>query len=94
MIIVVFLILLCRKIVICFFFEKGQKAKALNILSAVMLGLLVYGIFEPMLHQKIPFTSTFFFVAGLFISKYEMIKNKSVKYKKYESENYMEEQLE
>ena len=48
-----------------------------------------------MLNQRIPFTSTFFFfVAGLFISKYEMIKNKSVKYKKYESENYMEEQLE
>ncbi len=94
LIIVAFLFSLCRKIVLCFLFKERQKAKALNVLSALLLGLIVYGIFEPIFHQRIPFTSTLFFLmAGLFIAKYNKLKSDIVN-KQYQSESYKDCDLE
>lgn len=63
---ILWLLSMARDMVICFFVRKDPEARAPKVLCAVLLALLAYGMFEPIMSAKQPFSSMMFcLMAGL-----------------------------
>ena len=64
-----FLLLLLKRIALAFFRKGRESTSERQMLGALLLALLVYGVFEPLLCQSIPVPSLLFcLTAGLLIS--------------------------
>jgi hypothetical protein len=63
---ILWLLSMARDMIICFFIRKDRESRAPKVLCAVLLGLLVYGVFEPLMSFKQPVSSMMFcLMAGL-----------------------------
>ena len=63
---ILWLLSMARDMIICFFIRKDRESRAPKVLCAVLLGLLVYGVFEPLMSFKQLVSSMMFcLMAGL-----------------------------
>ena len=63
---ILWLLSMARDMIICFFFFLYRESRAPKVLCAVLLGLLVYGVFEPLMSFKQLVSSMMFcLMAGL-----------------------------
>ena len=69
-----FFLSIIRKIAISFFQKNTTKTIGLKVMASVVLGLIIYGVFEPLLSPEIPVASMLFcLMAGSFVRDYETL---------------------
>ena len=63
---ILWLLSLARDMAVYFFRRKDREARTMRVLSAALLGLLAYGVFEPLMSARFPLSSILFcLMAGL-----------------------------
>ena len=63
---ILWLLSMAKDMIICFFVRKDRESRAPKVLCAILLSLLAYGVFEPLMSFRQPVSSMMFcLIAGL-----------------------------